>query len=596
MRYTLLCITAFLISNQQFAQTLPNELSPAERLELQQAIGLDRPQPANAITSPPDAENLRTMAEWEEIQALTIAWTGFPGILKQIVAASVQETRVIIFTQDAQATQSYLTSNNAGGPAIAMDNITLLEEDFDSIWMRDYAGNPVYINDVDSLILVDWIYNRPTRPDDDYSPYYVAQEVNIPLYTTTEAPTDLVNTGGNFMSDGFGTAFASELILDENAFNNDYNVTAKSEEDINAIMSDFMGIDRFIKMPTLPYDGIHHIDMHMKLIDEETLLVGEYPDGVADGPQINANIEYVLDNYNSVFGTPYHVVRIPMPDSQSGLYPDSQPTPGYYRTYTNAVFVNNTIIFPTYREEFDTTAFRIWGEICPGYNLVGIDCDNQDEQIISLSGAIHCITHSVGVADPLLISHQPLQDTPDQVNPYVVSGYFNHRTGIASAKLFWKTIQQSFYTEVVLTDMGNNQWQGLIPAHPAGTIIEYYLMGESVSGKIQLRPMPAPAGHWSFEVLGDISTTELAQAPIISRVYPNPAQAITCIELQLTHSQNIEAFLTDVTGKRVQTIHSGQLSPNRSKLFIDAAQLPAGMYQIEVVTSTGRHCQKLMVK
>jgi agmatine deiminase len=596
MRYTLLCITAFLISNQQFAQTLPNELSPAERLELQQAIGLDRPQPANAITSPPDAENLRTMAEWEEIQALTIAWTGFPGILKQIVAASVQETSVIIFTQDAQATQNYLTSNNAGGPAIAMDNITLLEEDFDSIWMRDYAGNPVYINDVDSLILVDWIYNRPTRPDDDYSPYYVAQEVNIPLYTTTEAPTDLVNTGGNFMSDGFGTAFASELILDENAFNNDYNVTAKSEEDIDAIMSDFMGIDRFIKMPTLPYDGIHHIDMHMKLVDEETLLVGEYPDGVADGPQINANIEYVLDNYNSVFGTPYHVVRIPMPDSQSGLYPDSQPTPGYYRTYTNAVFVNNTIIFPTYREEFDTTAFRIWGEICPGYNLVGIDCDNQDEQIISLSGAIHCITHSVGVADPLLISHQPLQDTPDQVNPYVVSGYFNHRTGIASAKLFWKTIQQSFYTEVVLTDMGNNQWQGLIPAHPAGTIIEYYLMGESVSGKIQLRPMPAPAGHWSFEVLGDISTSELAQTPIISRVYPNPAQAITCIELQLKHSQNIEAFLTDVTGKRVQTIHSGQLSPNRSKLFIDAAQLPAGMYQIEVVTSTGRHCQKLMVK
>jgi agmatine deiminase len=39
-----------------------------------------------------------------------------------------------------------------------------------------------------------------------------------------------------------------------------------------------------------------------------------------------------------------------------------------YRTYTNAVFVNNTIIFPTYREEYDTTAYRIWGEICPGYN------------------------------------------------------------------------------------------------------------------------------------------------------------------------------------------------------------------------------------
>ena len=38
-----------------------------------------------------------------------------------------------------------------------------------------------------------------------------------------------------------------------------------------------MGINRYITMPTLPYDGIHHIDMHMKLLDEETLLVGEYP-------------------------------------------------------------------------------------------------------------------------------------------------------------------------------------------------------------------------------------------------------------------------------------------------------------------------------
>jgi hypothetical protein len=51
-------------------------------------------------------------------------------------------------------------------------------------------------------------------------------------------------------------------------------------------------------MPELPYDNISHIDMHMKLLDEETLLVSRYPDGVADGPQINQNINYVLNNFN----------------------------------------------------------------------------------------------------------------------------------------------------------------------------------------------------------------------------------------------------------------------------------------------------------
>ncbi len=102
------------------------------------------------------------------------------------------------------------------------------------------------------------------------------------------------------MSDGMGTAFASSLILDENEFGNPYNVSVKTESQIDGILSDFMGIDRYIKMNPLPYDVIHHIDMHMKLLDEETLIVGEYPAGVADGPQIEANIQYVLNNFQKL--------------------------------------------------------------------------------------------------------------------------------------------------------------------------------------------------------------------------------------------------------------------------------------------------------
>ncbi|MFN8165147.1 MAG: hypothetical protein U0X76_02985 [Bacteroidia bacterium] len=32
----------------------------------------------------------------------------------------------------------------------------------------------------------------------------------------TAAPYDLTHTGGNFMVDGFGTAFSSKLVMDEN--------------------------------------------------------------------------------------------------------------------------------------------------------------------------------------------------------------------------------------------------------------------------------------------------------------------------------------------------------------------------------------------
>jgi agmatine deiminase len=136
-------------------------------------------------------------------------------------------------------------------------------------------------------------------------------------------------------------------VLDENGPDGQFNQTVKTEAQVDSLMHAWMGIDfgRYIKMPTLPYDVIHHIDMHMKLLDEETLLVGEFPVGTSDGPQIEDNLDDVLANYNSVFGTPYKVIRIPMVPSTGGNYPPG----GSYRTYTNFVFVNGTVLVPTYR-------------------------------------------------------------------------------------------------------------------------------------------------------------------------------------------------------------------------------------------------------
>ena len=72
------------------------------------------------------------------------------------------------------------------------------------------------------------------------------------------------------------------------------NLTNKTPAEIDQLMDDWMGIDTYIKMTVLPFDDIHHIDMHMKLLNEETLLVGEFPLNVSDGPQIEMNIQYIL--------------------------------------------------------------------------------------------------------------------------------------------------------------------------------------------------------------------------------------------------------------------------------------------------------------
>ena len=573
--------------------TWPHAITKAERDHVER-IGFE-PIASRGIETPPPFDSLRTAAEWEEIEALTISWTSFPCIQKQIVAASKEECTVIIFADDVNEVENYLTSSTCGG-ALDLENVDIVSTEYNSIWIRDYGANTVYGSWNDDRVLVDWMYNRP-RPDDDVIPDVLGDHMGLDVYTTTAEPTDLMNTGGNWMSDGFGTAFASELILEENDGGSSWwtDFPDHSEAEIDQIIEDFHGVDTYIKMPVLPYDGIHHIDMHMKLLDESTLLVAEYPMGVADGPQINANMDYVLANYTTKWGTPFDVIRIPSPPEQGWGYPDQD---GWYLTYTNSVFVNNTILLPTYYTEYDTTAIRIYEEALPGYEVVGIDCDNNGSAIISLSGAIHCITHSVGVEDPLMISHLPLPDTEDDQNDYAVDAYLSHRSGIETATLYWATDPVGDWTSVSMSatdDVGN--WMAAIPAHPAGTTRCYYIEGAATSGKVGARPMPAPDGWWSFEVINPTVGISEWDASPMAAAYPNPASAITSIPMELRSGTSGSLVVYNALGTQVDVLHQGHFPAGRSNYFLHANRLAVGPYLIVFQTDEGEQCsQHLMVK
>lgn len=595
MKKLVLTLSAVFSAAFLFSQSveLPVGFAPGEREAMPAYISDVTNQSRAGITSPPGG-SLRTMAEWEEIQALFITWRSFPAILAQIVKASRLETTVYIHCDDSNSVKTYLTNQN-----IPLSNVKYLQVPSNSIWMRDYAGNTVYKNDVDSMLLVDWIYNRP-RPLDDAIPEYDAAALGVPFYQTYAAPADLVNTGGNFMVDGFGTAFASELILEENEPGNPYNVTPKSEAQIDQIMADFMGLERYIKMGALPYDLINHIDMHMKLIDEETILIGQFPQNVSDGPQIEANILYVLDNFNSKFGTPYKIVRIPMIPSTSGNWPGQPFGNASYRTFTNSVFVNKTLIFPSYREEYDTVAIRIYKQLLPGYTIVPIDCDNSGSNIISQSGAIHCITHSGGVSDPLLISHQPLSDTYQTLGFYTVNAYMNHRSGIASATLYYTTdtLQPYLSVPMTLTNAGTHTFTGEIPAQAEGTRIWYYVSATSVSGKTQVRPIVAPEGWWTFKVLADPNMgLEFNENVFQESAFPNPASAVTCVPVHTLTDLHGMLYMTDMYGKTVRTLFTGTIPAGQAnRYYTDVTGLAAGVYTLVLDTQHGRKTQKLIVR
>ncbi len=571
MKFILTLVFALLAIQTSMTQNLPHYMTETEKKLLET---YQPPVSATDDTNPPPTQ-VRTMAEWEEVQGIIVAWTSYTTIIRQIVDYAQDEGIVFIVCSDSNSVKTFLTS---GG--VPLTNLNFIQASFNSVWCRDYGPWAVYSGVADSLKLIDWIYNRP-RPLDDNVSVAFANYINTPLYQTTTAPYNFIATGGNFMVDGHGTGFSSKLIIDENP--------TQTEVQINNIMNLYMGISRYIKMETLPYDQIHHIDMHMKLLDEETLLVGQYPAGVADGPQIEANLQYVVNNFQTCFGRPYKVVRIPMPPSASGQYP---PNSNYF-TYTNSVFINKTVIVPIYGLAQDTTALRIYREALPGYRVVGIN----SSQMISALGAIHCITKEIGVFEPVFISHAKLLNTSNTTSPYQVKAYAKSKSGIANASLYWRTDTTQAYAQVNMT-LAQDTFRASIPAQSLGTKVYYYISARSNSNRTVTKPITAPSGYIRFTVDNPTSISSNENSPVefeLSQNYPNPFNPQTVISFVIGNTEHVELTIYDALGRNVATLVDEIRESGSQSVTFDATALSAGVYYYRLSAGEFTDVKKMVV-
>ncbi len=544
----------FFMAVNTFAQDLPNYMTEKEK-ELYKNY---QPPFLNSDIDNPPPTAVRTMAEWEEVQGIIVTWTSFTSIIRQIVDYAQDEGLVFIVCTDSNSVKSFLT-----GGGVPLTNLKFIITPFNSVWCRDYGPWAVYSGISDSLKMIDWVYNRP-RPQDDQVPVGFANFINTPIYQAINAPDNLVHTGGNFMVDGNGTGFSSKLILNENP--------TKTEAQIDNITHNYLGLTRHIKMNTLPFDEIHHIDMHMKLIDEETILVGQYPEGVADGPQIESNIGYVQNNFLSCYGRPYKIVRIPMPPGGSGQYPPSED----YFTYTNSVFVNKTVIVPVFGLSQDTTALRIYRENLPGYRIVSINCSS----MISALGAIHCITKEIGVFEPIFISHPKLLNTLNTSVPYEVKSYIKTKTGVASAKVNWRTDTTQAYNQISMTQ-AQDTFKASIPPQALGTIIYYYISATSNSGRTVTKPFTAPNGYLKFAIDNPTSIQGNTSTPdnfVLKQNFPNPFNPKTIINYELGNRGYVSIKVYDALGNEVRTLTAEDKTAGSYSVIFDGENLSSGIY------------------
>lgn len=63
-----------------------------------------------------------------------------------------------------------------------------------------------------------------------------------------------------------------------------------------------------------------------------------------------------------------------------------------------------------------------------------------------------------------------------------------------------------------------------------------------------------------------------------SKAYPNPAINHTTLEIGLPEKDFVEIGLYDLSGKFIQTVHSGELDRGTHSYAVELGELPAGMY------------------
>ena len=460
---TLLSLTFVLFFSflraQDLAPRLTHEMSPEEALRKNE-IGI------NFTSTDPPSHPVRMVAEFEEMQSVLIRYPF--GIPMSLIKEMADDCKVKTIVASTAEQEQVLSQYQAAGVNIA--NCEWLIAPTDSYWTRDYG--PWFVADSSYQVgIADFPYNRP-RPDDDNIPVVLAGQMGIPWYGM-----NLTTAGGNWMCDGLGIGASSDLTLEENP--------AMTEQEIDTMVYDYLGITRYNILPDPLGEYIKHIDCWGKFLDVDKVLIGQVP----ASDYRYADFEYVANYFalqTTSWGDHFQVYRVYTP----GDYP--------YTPYTNSLILNKKVFVPQTGSEWDDEALASYEAAMPGYEVIGVLSSGWVN-----TDALHC--RAMGIADVgmLFVNHMPLLgnenfrlkwDLYADVIPYSGAGV------IADSLLCHYKIDSSDYQTAPLEFMNGYQYKATLPFVAPGSQVSYYLRAADLSGRRKNHPYIGPADPHVFTV------------------------------------------------------------------------------------------------
>lgn len=579
------CLLAFGAIHAQF-------LNDTEKPALPKFPTLEERQKAMTLKLTPPEDHFSTMAfpsqftipgEFEESQAVVIQWpypvsnSSSSAKLWSAIAKAVQpETPIWIVIDKFSDSTGVKTRMNANGTILY--NYKFISKLSDAYWTRDWGPLGFYYGPGDSIGFVDTKY-YPGRDNDDVIPAHIAQLMGVKNFKT-----QLRCEGGNFMTDGFNEVAYSSRLLENNQdeLGWDYGSTRDTIQRVFG-MTDQMELDALVCD-----GGTGHIDMYAKFMDEETIIITEYPNSVtaSDKTTINNNIN-LLSTLKSVYNRPYKILKMPMPSKNNGTFSAScSEIDGDARGYINGLTVNKTFIVPIYSSTTsgnvagDSAAIQRYRKILPGYRIVPIDARFLTVQ----GGAIHCVTMQIPADNPIRFWHPSVEGLqPVQAN-YPIMSKITNKSGIAQASCMWRVKGTSNWNIAALSD-SSGYAVGKIPNtnFTVNDTIEYYLTATSNNGKTMTKPIVAPTGgYYHFYTNGTFTgINDKVNAADMSRLLsaqPNPANNHVVIPIYLGETATAKLAIYDMVGKELLATSEVARSQGLSSYTFDVSVLNSGIY------------------
>jgi agmatine/peptidylarginine deiminase len=336
--------------------------------------------PNPARTSAGATRPLPLPGEFETQSALLLSGSRlakcFPDVLADVVAAAHRDIRIVLLVAESGDRGDIRRLLRRRGLSEAAVSFMTLPHA--TTWVRDYG--PIFVRRADDTVVVaDGVFgrsrgaDRTTSPWDDDSPALLAARAGLPVEAVS-----MYLEGGNLLTNGDG------LIVSTHALASTNSPRGLDRRRIKELLGRHFGCRTWVSLVPPKSEPTGHVDLFATFVAPDVAVVASCE---ADDDPVNAGI---LDRAAATLKTirtsrgPVKVHRIPMPRRRDGLW----------RSYTNVIFANGTLLVPAYADVapgVQRKALDVYRRLLPTWRIVPIAAD----ALAARGGMLHCISLNV---------------------------------------------------------------------------------------------------------------------------------------------------------------------------------------------------------